>query len=100
MAITVRECTAINRFGRTANRYSVAINTPACQQCLQDDCGNLLQDCTGDSDCTDAVITLSVCVCDPKNDTDDCKATFAKDGGDPALKLIECFDTSCAEVCQ
>ena|SRR6187551_2015181 len=75
--------------------------TEACQKCLLvDNCSNLFEDCGNDAACGPAALVLPNCICNPSKDPEECKATFVADGGDPALKLVECFDTSCAEACQ
>jgi hypothetical protein len=73
----------------------------ACTMCIQGNCAALLNTCGTDDTCQEALGSLTVCACNPSMDAMDCQAKFATDGGDKALKLIECYSlNSCDDVCQ
>lgn len=71
----------------------------ACNDCLMTSCGTQLAACVADAACKEAVQKLAPCACGGTA-VDDCAATFAQDGGDPAFVLTECYSTMCMDSCQ
>ena len=71
----------------------------ACTDCLMNKCGTQLAACAVDAACKAALQQLTPCACGGTS-VDDCAATFAQDGGDPAFLATECYTTMCTDSCQ
>ena len=86
--------------GTVGEAGACAFQSDACTSCLAAKCGAGEAACVMDDTCDGALNKLVPCACDGTSTTQECAATFAKDGGDPAVTLIGCFNDNCAATCE
>ena len=69
-----------------------------CQDCGGAACGPELSDCLSSGACSSGLNAWAACVLDC-GDPEACAADFASSGGEPAVGLVSCVSSSCAQEC-